>query len=309
MSENELLSISKFSAFTGISRSTLRFYDAAGLFSPVVRGKNGYRYYSPRQIITVNLITVLQDLGVTLKEINKLTRTRTPESIMSLLTKQEESLNANIRRMQNSHKIVHTFLNTIKSGVAADEGSVAACMMPETTILLGLENDFGDSKHFYKGFLRYCDYVKAQGRSLYYPIGGFFQDMDAFVSEPARPTRFFTIDPDGCEKKPAGCYLVGYSRGYYGETGDLPERMAAYAREHSLVLRGPVYNIFILDEISVTDPDKYLLQVSASIEPPDAGSSHDAVSPPDADASQGVGSSQGFGSSQGAVSPSCAVSP
>jgi effector-binding domain-containing protein len=92
--------------------------------------------------------------------------------------------------------------------------------------------------------------------------------MDEFLHQPSKPTRFFSIDPKGRQKKPAGLYLVGYTRGYYGQTGDLPQRMADYAMTNGLAFSGPVYNIYLSAEISEDDPDNYLLQVSASVSEP-----------------------------------------
>jgi effector-binding domain-containing protein len=89
--------------------------------------------------------------------------------------------------------------------------------------------------------------------------------MDYFLREPSRPTRFFSINPKGNETKAAGLYLTGYTRGYYGQTNDLPKRMEEYAKENGLIFNGPVYNIFVIDEIGEADPNQYLLQVSASV--------------------------------------------
>jgi len=77
--------------------------------------------------------------------------------------------------------------------------------------------------------------------------------------------RFFSNDPKGHEQKAAGLYLVGYTRGYYGQTNDLPERMTAFAKKSGLVFTGPVYNLYLFDEISIDDPNQYLLQASASV--------------------------------------------
>ena len=62
-----------------------------------------------------------------------------------------------------------------------------------------------------------------------------------------------------------GLYLIGYTRGYYGETNDLPNRMTAFAKKNGLIFNGPVYNIYLYDEMSVADANQYLLQVSASV--------------------------------------------
>ena len=59
--------------------------------------------------------------------------------------------------------------------------------------------------------------------------------------------------------------MVGYTRGYYSRTNDLPARMAEFAKKNGLLFNGPVYNIYLFDEVSVVDPDWYLLQASASV--------------------------------------------
>jgi effector-binding domain-containing protein len=41
--------------------------------------------------------------------------------------------------------------------------------------------------------------------------------------------------------------------------------MLTYAEEHNLTLTGPVYNTFLLDEMSTIDPDQYLMRASIKI--------------------------------------------
>ena len=92
------LSIKKFSKFTQVSQSALRYYDKMGLLCPVKRGKNNYRYYEPFQIITLNFINVLVMLGVPLLKIKDLVKKRTPENIVDLLSKQEIELNRTLKQ-------------------------------------------------------------------------------------------------------------------------------------------------------------------------------------------------------------------
>jgi DNA-binding transcriptional MerR regulator len=265
MKENQLLSISKFSSFTGINRSTLIYYDDIGLFSPMSRGENNYRYYSPKQIITVNFINVLRDMGVPVKEIRELVRNRTPDNIGDLMIRQDQEIKKKIRWLRESQKIIRTLRRLLNIGIVADEDAITVCEMEELPIIIGQENDFGDGHAFYEGFIAFCRWAKARKLNLNYPIGGYFDDMQVFLKLPSRPNRFFFVNPDGDEHRPAGRYLTGYTRGYYGQTNDLPERMDAYARAHSLTTEGPVYNIYLLDEISVSDPDYYLLQVTVRV--------------------------------------------
>lgn len=49
----------------GLPVSTLRFYDKRGIFVPEYRDPgNGYRYYSSRQLLTLDLILFLREIGV-----------------------------------------------------------------------------------------------------------------------------------------------------------------------------------------------------------------------------------------------------
>ncbi|NLE94479.1 MAG: MerR family transcriptional regulator [Dehalococcoidia bacterium] len=69
-----MLKIGEFSRLSQTPVSTLRYYDDIGLLKPVsVDGFTGYRYYSADQLPTLNRITELKDLGLSLAEIVQLT--------------------------------------------------------------------------------------------------------------------------------------------------------------------------------------------------------------------------------------------
>ncbi|MDR1131581.1 MAG: MerR family transcriptional regulator [Oscillospiraceae bacterium] len=267
MKEDQLLSMKAFSDFTGISQSTLRYYDKIGLFCPVLRKENNYRYYSPQQIITVKVIQVLSGLGVPLKQISEVEKARQPDTIQEILTGQESLLNAQIRHIRESYAIIHTFRRLIQAGCAANESEITDCFMEEQPIVMGQVNRFENNALFYEPFIRFCTQAPELRINLAYPIGGYFESMDAFLAEPAQPTRFFSLDPNGQHQKAGGRYLVGYTRGYYGEMNDLPGRLTAYAQTHKLRFNGPLYVIYLHDEVSIKDPDAYLAQVSVSVVP------------------------------------------
>jgi DNA-binding transcriptional MerR regulator/effector-binding domain-containing protein len=264
---NTFLSIKDFSAYTGIKQSTLRYFDDLGLFSPIERGENGYRYYSPQQIITINAINVLCDLDVPVKCITEIERDRSPEKILGLFQEKELELENTIRKLQRSHDVVRVLRRQIQHALAVSEDQISVEYMEDTAIVLGPENDFSYQGYFYEAFLKFCTEAKQYRINLNFPIGGVFSDMAYFLEKSSEPQHFFSLDPSGLGEKAAGNYLVGYTRGYYGETGDLPERMRQYAEANDLEFAGPVYNIYLLDEISVKDYHQYLLQASVPVTP------------------------------------------
>jgi len=267
MNTNDLLSIKDFSKFTGIPQSTLRYYDEIGLFSPVLRGDNNYRYYSCPQITTVNLINTLAALDIPRKEIIELANSRTPKSILERFSKQEDLLNEQMRHIYESHSIIHTFRKLIEQGLSANEKEVSICTTDTLPFTMGPKNDFHANEQFYDSFVNHCHYVESIGVSLSYPVGGYYTNLDAYIAMPSQPTNFFSLNPVGKCSKPAGHYLVGYTRGYYGEMGDLPKRLLKYADKHKLSPKGSVYVVYLHDEISMKDCE-YLAQVSVALDPP-----------------------------------------
>ncbi len=77
--------------------------------------------------------------------------------------------------------------------------------------------------------------------------------------------RFFSMNPRGHDSWTEGLYLTGYTRGPYGQTNDLLGRMTAYAKSEGLDFIGPVYCLYLQDEISVIDQNNFLLQASALV--------------------------------------------
>ena len=262
-----MLSIKEFAEFTGLHESTLRYYDKIGLLSPELRGENRYRYYSPMQTITIDFIKVLIKVGVPLSTIKEMNKNRTPQSVLTLLMRQENKLDAQLHELQTAYAIIHTYRNTIQAGMNAPEHEIAARTLDESHLTLGPLNDFGGADSFYKPFMRFCNTAQEHKINLHFPIGGYYEDIQVFLDTPSQPTRFFSLDPRGHDTRNAGQYLIAHNRGYYGEFGDLPQKLLTHAQTHALSFRGPLYIIYLLDEISMADHTRFLSQIMVGVSP------------------------------------------
>ena len=262
----ELLSIKEFSKFSGVGCSTLRHWDKIGVFSPAVRdAENNYRYYTPQQIIAVNFISVLSKLYIPFKTISSFESNRDPVKIVELIEQQENQLDMEMRKLREAYSIIHTRRDLIRQGLKADTSLISVQELKERTIIIGKPNNFEPDEEFYVPFRRFCDDAAELRINLHYPIGGFYENMPALLRSPGKPDYFFSLDPTGNTVQKAGKYLVGYKRGYYGEFGDLPERMDAFAKANNLTCVGPVYTIHLHDETCIKDPSQYLAQTFVAI--------------------------------------------
>jgi DNA-binding transcriptional MerR regulator len=265
--ENDYLSITRFAELVGMTRGTLRHYDQSGVFRPSKQGvkfENKYRYYSPTQLPTAKMIRTLAEIGVPLEIIKDLAQNRTPEKMMKLLSKHRDIVTDELRFLQEVNTVISTFLEMLTIGISASESEIHVAEMPGKQIVLGDENDL-ENYVFDKELMRFCIAPHDPILNLSFPIGGYWDSMDVFTHEPGKPVRFFSLDPNGNDQKAAGLYLIGYTRGYYGQINDLPGRMLAFAKKNGLLFNGPVYKLYILGELCVTDQNQYLIQISASV--------------------------------------------
>ncbi|HWG28535.1 MerR family transcriptional regulator [Actinospica sp.] len=65
-------SIAEVARMSGLTSRTLRHYDDIGLLSPAFVGANGYRYYGQEELLRLQQIRVLRELGVGLPEIGRI---------------------------------------------------------------------------------------------------------------------------------------------------------------------------------------------------------------------------------------------
>jgi len=287
----EYLSIKEFAKLSGIEQTTLRYWDDIGLFSPAKRDpENNYRYYTHEQIIAVKFITVLSELNIPLRIIADIQEGRSPEKIVNLIEHQERVLDREMNKLREQYSVLHARLeminygkyisngfnylygarvlgdNTSTEGVWVDETQIVTLERESRSYVLGPPNDWsGSGEQFYDVFIEFCKAAADLRINLSLPVGGYHDDIKSFLNAPSEPNRFFSFDPTGNRIIPAGKYVTGYFRGYYGELGELPDRIAAHLKEHKLKAKGPVYTLYLLDEVCIADPSQYLGQIRVAV--------------------------------------------
>jgi DNA-binding transcriptional MerR regulator/effector-binding domain-containing protein len=261
----QMLTVRDFSRLTGVKESTLRYYDKLGIFSPAIRKENGYRYYTPQQFITINAVRLLYELDMPTREIVPLAKNRTPEHILETLIDKESELESEIQRLKSSYNVITTIRKMVQIGLNSKESWTGIEFREGLGVIMGPENDFGGADNFHTAFMNFCAEAEERGIDLRLPVGGYFPDIEYFYENPGRPKHFFSIDQRGTKKRPTGRYLTSYHRGYYGDTGDIAKRMKSCIEEQGLKPTGPVYNIYLFDEVSVIDPSQYLLQATVKV--------------------------------------------
>ena len=262
----DLYTVQEFSELTGVTASKLRYWADIGIFSPIKRDSdNNYRYYSIAQIPTLNFLSVLSDLEIPLKVIAELRKERDPENLLRLLDKKERQIDMELLLLRMRSSIIHARQELIRYGLKIDENEISVLDREDKAMVLWERNEYQEDDTFINPLASFITKAGEYHINLDFPIGGYWDDMESYIKDPARPQNFLSIDPIGTHIRKAGKYLVGFARGYYAEMGDLPERMAEYARKNNLIISGPVYVIYLHDEICMREPSQYLAQACVAV--------------------------------------------
>jgi len=267
MNPGGLFSINDFAKMARIPKDTLLYYDKIGLLAPDARGENKYRYYSILMLATVNMIRTLQRLGMSLEEIKVLKDNRSPHFADDILTRQINKIDEKIEEWVRSRKLLITLLKTIDGALNVDENAVTIKFLPAEAIVLGDINDYSRGRDAYDALLSFYHSTseKYPDLDLNYPVWAMFEKDRIKRGDWVWPDRYYFFNPEGYDRRPAALYAVGYTRGGYGQSGEVYGRMLEYIDNNGFEICGDAYEEYPLNEICIVENDNYLLRVMIAV--------------------------------------------
>jgi DNA-binding transcriptional MerR regulator len=100
-----MITISSLAKQSGLSRTTLLYYDRIGLLKPFRRNSNGYRLYSSAEAHRLEQICLYRKFGIHLKEMRKLLESPGENPAIEILQRRLRILDheiADLRKQQRS---------------------------------------------------------------------------------------------------------------------------------------------------------------------------------------------------------------
>ncbi len=105
------MQIGEIAKLTGLSISTLRYYDKHGLFPNLSRSSTGVRTFSKSDLETLKMIDCLKTSGMKISEIKQFIEwcslgDKTIENRLNMFYEQEKNINAQIDALNKSLKLI-----------------------------------------------------------------------------------------------------------------------------------------------------------------------------------------------------------
>ena len=97
----KLYSTGEFAKLAGVTIRTIRYYDKIGLLKPTMILENGYRRYCNQDLITLQKILCLKELGFSLEEIYPLIQDNDQDSFLRSIQLQTNLIDQKIKHLNN----------------------------------------------------------------------------------------------------------------------------------------------------------------------------------------------------------------
>ncbi|MGI5874305.1 MAG: MerR family transcriptional regulator [Bacillota bacterium] len=244
--KEQLYTIGEISRLSGISISTLRYYDKIGLIRPEkVNEKTGYRYYAEGILVKLSVLCSMKELGFSLKEIKRLLPRESVGDLERMVREKLDHLTEKAAAISSSVFVLNYFLTLF------DEARTA---------LSGGGERF--SVHYY---LR-RDVSPAEGLPVVLGVNRVIFWCGEIGDEKSPDTYRYCLGDIRELASPVpgnqGVYCIScYHQGPPEEIGATIDAAVRWAESHAFRVTGKVFGRKILDESCVDDPRCWLSKI------------------------------------------------
>lgn len=259
-----LFTVGQFAKLHNINKRTLHYYDTIGLFSPMYKGENGYRYYTYLQSAALELLLALRELNMSIEEITQYMAHRSSGSFRNMIQTKKAEVDNTIRRLKEIRRLLAEKENQITRCEMIDLDEIKLVECPAEYLLLSRRmtgtcdadylavlmehmQDLGDHRQFNKSYGSMLSVEKI--------MAGNFDLDDCFFTRVEKSNT-----KSGLFIKPKGKYLRAFCKGDWSKLPFTYQRIIAFAEKFGLHLKGYSYEEGI-NEMSIGSMDEYITQI------------------------------------------------
>lgn len=271
--KKDYFTIGEFGALFDVSKQTLQFYDKNGVFQPEYRAENGYRYYAFTQIETFEVLLMLRELDVPLKEIREHLKTPTPERFLALLDRQKAELENRMKKLEHTLEYIDYKRKVTEEGIHAPLRKVVFEQLRDEYLITTDYSGEDDARSIQTAVAKHFRFCRDIGLTEQKAIGAIIP-VDSVTEDSYHYSKFYTlVDPNevaptaGTEPivDSGGSYIAVYDNKGYENICELCHLLLDYAKKNHLWLDDSFYEDVILDDFSVPGYYNYLVKVSIRV--------------------------------------------
>ena len=264
--EMKRLTTAQFAKLHEVNKRTLHYYDQIGLFRPLTKTENGYRYYDISQSIDFEYIRMLKELNMSIEEIETYRKNPTPADFLKIVNEKEKEINKQIQRLKDIKTVMQrkkekiVFCETLQE----QEIRIEEC---KSERLLVYPYDFseGDISQIFSHLKDIWGIEQIR-----MGMGSFISLDNVYKMNFDKYEGIYTIalnkkSVPNSLIKPQGKYLCGYQKGKWDKLPTLYQKMLDYATKNNLQLTGYAYEVGMNDFVISNEAD-YITKIMIKID-------------------------------------------
>lgn len=269
MKSNRFLTAGEFAKIAGTTKHTLFHYDKIGLLPPDHRTDNKYRYYSPEQLETFDVICTLRELDMPLAEIRQYLDHKSPALFMDLLHQEEALISRKMKQLKQTRALLRRKSAHLASYLEHRPAAPQLLDFPEQYYISSY-SDLTDSTAMASAVGSLYELCASMNYKSPYGVGylqygfnlsqGTYMDYHTLYLMFDKPPKRLTHTV-----KPAGTYLCAWHLGHWELIGETYRKLFAYADAKSLKLDEHFFEDTILDGLTVSDESLYVTRISVRV--------------------------------------------
>jgi DNA-binding transcriptional MerR regulator len=242
------LTIGEFSEITMLSVKTLRRYHEAGLLEPAeVDSRSGYRYYSPTQVPTAQVIRRFRDLGMPVRDVAEIVNSADLDLRNAVIAQHLDRLQGQLAHTQAAVTSLRRLLQPGAPPIVIDyrtQPSTVVAAIRASVDLEELLDWYSDAMDELSHTLRRHDLMPAG------PAAGLY-DHELFTDEHGDATVFVPVANPPAEGRvrpvvlPSGDFAVTVHQGSHDDIDITYGKLGSYVTQHALAVAGPLRETYL----------------------------------------------------------------
>lgn len=262
--------ISEFASLTNVSRQTLIYYDKIGLFKPDYKNESGYRYYSVKQIEFINVITLLKELGMSLKEIKQYTQDKSPELFLNLMQQQKKVIQAQKQQLNFNEFVINDKIKSIKDAIHTEFDKIELHDIEDTTFYISDNINNVSELDFLMSINQFVDELKRHHLFSSQPIGVVTSKNEILNKQYNQYSYLYVEIPSNKSDYTnaitlKGQYLVGYHVGLDETIYETYQKMFNRIEELNVEIGQYVFEEYVFDSVIKNNEKEYITKIMMEI--------------------------------------------
>lgn len=265
MNTSHLLKSGAFSKVCKISKDTLFHYEALGLLLPFYKNDKGYRFYHRQQVDTVYLITILQDLNMSLKEIKSFMMELNPEKSKNKLLEESRNIALKIEQLQKAKQGIEHQITVLEFAQHTDFQQIQLVNVPDEHLFISQPlNDIHDLDEDIADFYLLCKQQFGLALSI-----GIMLDKEEIYHNSTGDYNYkylyIRLKHEHSVLKQAGLEVIAYHTGNYDTLITTYRQILQFIEANNLEIINFSYEDAIYDALSVQHSTDYVTKINIPV--------------------------------------------